>query len=149
MDVEGNRMLTGSWAALRIDFVREQMAIADGSKAFMQGCGRELKDVTVFPHAAQVLALDMDLEHDLVLTGCSDGIARLWTASGKVVQSFQGHEDAVTTVALDATQGLVLTGSRDCYVKIWDLGGQLLATLPHHGPVAKVTLRRAAKTNFT
>jgi len=143
LEPAGDLMLTGSWVALCIDFAANKMLFAEGSKACLQRCEGP-SNLSLFQHPAEVLAVDMDLAHEYILTGTSDGVATLWKTSGKIIQSFRGHEDAIVSVSVDGLQGLVLTGSLDCTAKLWALDGRLLSTLQHPGPVTDVSLRCAA-----
>ena len=55
------------------------------------------------------------------LTGSQDHTAILWdAASGKRLQAFEGHLDAVTSVAFSPDGRQVLTGSWDKTAILWD-----------------------------
>src|SRR5262245_25459101 len=59
----------------------------------------------------------------LVLTGSYDKTAVLWeAASGKKLQTFQGHTDVLSSVALSGDGKLVLTGSgsKDRTAILWE-----------------------------
>ena len=66
-------MMTGSWLSLRIDFAEKKMLFAEGSKACLQRCEGQ-QNPRVLHHTAQVLAVDMDLTHDFLLTGFMGGL---------------------------------------------------------------------------
>src|SRR5207249_5471 len=47
-----------------------------------------------------------------LVTGCQDGVARLWeTATGREIRSFIGHKDSVNAVALSGDGKWLATGS--------------------------------------
>ena len=56
-----------------------------------------------------------------MLTGSQDRTAILWdAAAGQRIQTYQGHLEAVTSVAFSGDGQLVLTGSWDKSVILWD-----------------------------
>ncbi|MEM9231613.1 MAG: P-loop NTPase fold protein [Pseudomonadota bacterium] len=56
-----------------------------------------------------------------VLTGGSDGTARLWdAATGAEIQRFEGHGASVRSVAFSPDGAQVLTGSTDGTARLWD-----------------------------
>src|SRR5262249_49533268 len=77
-----------------------------------------------------------------VLTGNEDGTAKLWeAASGKLISTFTGHKDAVTSVAFSLPTGTqILTGSVDKTAQLWEAAtGRNITTLSgHSGAVTSV-----------
>jgi len=78
----------------------------------------------------------------LALIGSNiDHTARLMDiATGKLIRSFQGHQDWVTAVAFSPDARFVLTGSWDKTARLWDAatGEQLRAFVGHSGKVTCV-----------
>ncbi len=68
-----------------------------------------------------------------VATGGTDGVARLWTRSGRLLRELSGHRRALTDVAFSPDGKLVATSSRDATARIWDARtGRLLHQLVGH-----------------
>jgi WD40 repeat protein len=85
-------------------------------------------------HALTRIALSPD--GDVVLTGAEDGIARLWSAEGKLLHTLRGHPAAITDARFDPSGDRVVTASRNANrnVIIWDVHtGRLLHVLIGHG----------------
>ena len=73
------------------------------------------------------------------LTGGKDKTAKLWDASGRLLQTFVGHTAQVNAVAFSPDGKLILTGSNDKTVKLWDLSGNRLQTfIGHHDYISYV-----------
>ena len=75
----------------------------------------------MFNHPAEVRQAVFSLDERLVLTGCYDGIARLWNLeTGKEVCRFEGHSDKIEYgVAISSKGGMVATAGYDGVVKLW------------------------------
>ncbi|KAM0033474.1 putative transcription factor WD40-like family [Helianthus debilis subsp. tardiflorus] len=59
-----------------------------------------------------------------ILTGCYDGLGRIWESAGVCTHVLEGHNDAVTSVGIvktieDEDNTVVATGSKDKTVKLW------------------------------
>ncbi|XP_076930753.1 ribosome biogenesis protein WDR12 homolog [Bidens hawaiensis] len=59
-----------------------------------------------------------------ILTGCYDGLGRIWEGAGVCTHVLEGHGDAITSVGIvktteDDDTNLVATGSKDKTVKLW------------------------------
>src|SRR5262249_1472860 len=69
-----------------------------------------------------------------VVTGSFDSTAILWdAASGKRLQTFTGHTNAVMSVALSGDGKRVVTGSQDKTAVLWDaVSGKKLQTFQGH-----------------
>lgn len=74
-------------------------------------------------------------------------------ACGRVTDSMQGHEDAVTCLAWAAEQRLLITGSWDCCVRLWQVhtcppsepirpATDLVKELEHEGKVSCLDVNR-------
>lgn len=70
----------------------------------------------------------------LIVTGSRDNTARLWeVASGKLLATFTGHENAVVHVVFSPDGTKIATGSIDQTVRLWEVtSGKLLTTLIGH-----------------
>lgn len=78
---------------------------------------------------------------DLLATACSDGLMRLWRVStGKLVRTFTGHGDDVTSVAFSPDGRQLVTASRDHDARIWDIAsGRTVRLLHGHAPFVSDT----------
>jgi len=88
-----------------------------------------------------VRSVVFDVAGSRLASGSWDTTVKLWEAdSGRLLGTFEGHQDWVTSVVFDAAGGRLASGSWDRAVKLWEAGsGKLIRTLePHLGPVAAV-----------
>merc|ERR1712014_282782 len=72
------------------------------------------------------------------VTGCSDRSVRIWDhATGRCLQTFQGHRAAVWSAAFSSDGTKLVTSARDRTARIWDVQtGECLQVLEgHQGPV--------------
>ena len=83
-----------------------------------------------FQHNHTVSAI---LSNDHVyVTGCKDGVARVFGHNHELKFEFRGHDKAVTSLAWTG-EGFLVTGSWDGTAKVWNLkNGALVATLADH-----------------
>ncbi|KAF5957559.1 hypothetical protein HYC85_004784 [Camellia sinensis] len=65
----------------------------------------------------------------LILTGCYDGLGRVWKAAGLCSHVLEGHSDAVTSVSVIKPKGMesstdvsVATASKDRTLRLWKFG---------------------------
>ena len=70
-----------------------------------------------------------------ILTGSEDNTAKLWDMNGKELQTFKGHNGAITSVAFSSKNKQVLTGSEDGTAKLWELDGKLDTTIVPEGAI--------------
>jgi WD40 repeat protein len=71
-------------------------------------------------HSHAVVSVAFSPDGQLVLTGSSDGTARLWeTGSGKQVGIFEGHSDSVKSVAFSPDGSLAITCDQHGRVIFW------------------------------
>ncbi len=90
-------------------------------------------------HQGAVNAVAISEDGQFVLTGCADGIARLFdTDTGVLIHELTGHLDAINAVAFTPDSLGALTGSDDSSSRIFDLAtGEQLACMSTHEPVAR------------
>jgi len=83
-----------------------------------------------FPHDDPVRAVACSppgAEHNLILSGCSDGSIYLWDLADpshtpqRIAARERGHHDAVTCLAISPDGKYFASGSADHGIKVWDL----------------------------
>ncbi len=102
-------------------------------RALMQSLENPLRKV-LEGHTADVLAAGFSADGRYVVTGSSDGTARIWEVeSGQLVHSLEGHTDYVRAASFSADGRYVVTGSSDDTARIWEVeSGQLVHSLEGH-----------------
>jgi hypothetical protein len=103
-------------------------------------------------HTGPVESVAYSPDGKRVLTGSSDGTARVWDAEmGQQKALLKGHTDRVTSVAYSPDGKRVLTGSQDKTARVWDAEtGQQKASLEGHtGPVFSVAYSADGKRVLT
>lgn len=85
----------------------------------------EVRDFAVFQpvgrHRHMVFSAVFSPDGNRVLTGCDDGIVRLWDLSGNRLHRFEGHGRAVTSVAFSPDGRSAVSGSLDRTIRLWDI----------------------------
>ncbi len=81
-----------------------------------------------------------------IAVGDKDGNARIWSMDGKLLLTFRGHTDAVTSIAYSPDARVIFTGSLDKTVKIWELSGKLLHSLRLQDGVIGIAVSPDGKT---
>jgi len=77
-----------------------------------------------------VLSADINADGSRIVTGGSDGTARLWDNTGKEVAALRGHTAVVNEVAFSPDGKRVATASFDNTVRVWDVAtGKQVAQL--------------------
>lgn len=74
-----------------------------------------------------------------IVSGSHDTTVRLWTLDGQCLQTFEGHEALVYSVAVSQDGTLIASASEDCTLRIWNLNGECLAVIQHPGCVWTVS----------
>eukprot|EP00959_Pyramimonas_sp_CCMP1952_P368886 7726773-Pyramimonas_sp.AAC.1 len=80
--------------------------------------------ITLTTHLALLLHPNPSTDLQFVVSGSYDGLARVWTTSGKCKAELSGHTNSVTAVAVlpSSTDTLmVLTASKDCTARLWEV----------------------------
>ena len=88
----------------------------------------------IFACHSGVFSVAFSPDGHFVLTGLSDGTARLWeTHSGKPLVTYEGHSGYVNSVAFSPDGRFVLTASYDGIGRLWEThSGKLLVTYEGH-----------------
>jgi WD40 repeat protein len=69
----------------------------------------------------------------LIATASTDGVARIWDVSGRLIRLLKGHQSWVEDVSFSPDGKLLVSASKDQTARIWDLAtGDLVTTLRGH-----------------
>jgi WD40 repeat protein len=74
-------------------------------------------------------------EGGIIVSASEDKTVKVWNLNGNLLQTLQGHQDAVRTVITNGKQ--IISGSEDHSIKIWDLAGRIVTTLKKHQTAVK------------
>jgi WD40 repeat protein len=99
-------------------------------------------------HAGDVKAVAFSPDSKWIVTGSSDGTARLWEAeTAQEVRTFQGHNSGVYAAAFSPDGKQVLTGSMDRTIRLWDAltGREVHRFQGHAGTVRAVAFAQDGK----
>lgn len=78
-----------------------------------------------------------------MVSGCNDGVARLYSFEGDVLRALHGHTAYVyVAAALDVAAGELVTCGEDCTVRTWDAAGNETQQLQLPSTVWDVTVLR-------
>ncbi|HAG83780.1 MAG TPA: NTPase (NACHT family), partial [Cyanobacteria bacterium UBA12227] len=93
-----------------------------------------LADSVFTKNIADVLSVAFSPDSNLLATGGTDGMVRLWeAASGREILSCKGHTDWVRSVAFSPDGKTLASGSADQTIKLWDIStGECLNTFQEH-----------------
>jgi len=93
---------------------------------------------TLAGHTAAVNSLSWSPDSTRLLTGSSDGTARIWTvATGTFLAPLTGHTGAVNGVHWGSANNL-LTGSEDGTIRKWSQAGAFQGSLVYGAPITSV-----------
>ena len=71
--------------------------------------------------SSRITAVDLSPDGKILLTGSYDGIGRVWdSATGKLLQSCEGHEASIVSVAFSPDGKRFATGGLDGTCRLWD-----------------------------
>jgi WD40 repeat protein len=93
------------------------------------------------PHDGGILTIAFNPAHpNQFASGGEDGTIKLWNLSGELLNTLEGHSDAVTRVDFSADGKMLSSSSRDSTVKLWQVNsGTMMSSLNRHKrQVAKV-----------
>src|SRR4051794_40566838 len=85
-------------------------------------------------HTQAILSVAVNRDGERVVTGGTDGTAKVWSAShGDKLLDLGAHVDGVKSVAFDPAGERIITAGLDYVARVWDArSGGLLATLSGH-----------------
>ncbi|MEJ7769554.1 MAG: TIR domain-containing protein, partial [Chitinophagaceae bacterium] len=80
--------------------------------------------------------LDFSPDGQSFITGFNNYTAKLWSLTGRLIQEFKGHADAVTAVKFSPDGKMILTGCADGTARLWQRNGNTIQEF--RGPAAMV-----------
>jgi WD40 repeat protein/class 3 adenylate cyclase len=122
--LEANRLLLAAGspeqiALLSLKSMKTQYT-PEGDAALAAAAGLDYP-VQLFKQSNQVMAVALSPDGRHVLTGGSDGVARLWDLQdGEEILQFMGHTELIYSIAFSPDGKFVLTGSWDKSARVWD-----------------------------
>jgi WD40 repeat protein/tetratricopeptide (TPR) repeat protein/tRNA A-37 threonylcarbamoyl transferase component Bud32 len=102
-------------------------------------------------HGGEVVTLAFSPDGKLLLTGCSDGMGRLWDVATGQPPRVLKHQGAVVAVAFSPDGQTCVTGSWDGAARVWKTasGEQACPPLTHLGKVLAVAFCSDGRTVLT
>ena len=114
------------------------MVVAGGNGALTRYQDDHVLDRQFSGHVGAVRAIAVSTEDDLVATGGTDRIIRLWNRKGDAEAELDEHTGAVTAIATwPGDRAQLVSGGEDCKIIVWDRFGQ--------APVNTVPMDHGAK----
>jgi WD40 repeat protein len=92
------------------------------------------------PGRGAVNAAAYSPDGSLVVTGSTNGTARIFRVRSGAQVAVLRHKGSVTAASFSADGKLVVTASRDGTARLWEPGGRLLRTFLHRAPVLDAVL---------
>lgn len=92
-----------------------------------------------FRHNDEIIQVRVT-EEGKILSASRDKTCKLWDISGRELQKFTGHEEAITSMDLSPDNNWFVTGSEDGTCRLWDIKGgrEILILRGHQGAVLSV-----------
>lgn len=92
------------------------------------GCQRSI----LLPHGINsadkknkdVTTLEWSPSGELLATGSYDGVARVWSRSGELIQTLKGHRGPIFSLKWNKRGNFLLSGSYDKTTIVWDVSGE-------------------------
>ena len=96
------------------------IAFGPGTSAIFKPHNLGVKDVSFSSDSRYAISGSCD-QHDLSGT-CTSGTLILWDVAERIeLRRFEGHTDAVNTVAFGADDQVIISGSADTTIRLWDV----------------------------
>ena len=93
-------------------------------------------------HAIHVLGAAWSPDGATLVTGAADGSVRAWDATGRLLISIQGADNAIVGLAVSPDGHILATGGEDGIVRLWDLAtGRRLAEQRFSGFIFRLAWR--------
>lgn len=70
-----------------------------------------------------------------IVSGSHDMTVKLWTLDGQCLQTMEGHDALVYSVAVSPDGALIASASEDATVRVWSMNGECLDVIRHPGCV--------------
>ena len=130
----GRTLCTASWSG------QYKVWVADGCKRVLtvRAHSDRITGIDYHPRAAPVRedaaqGGEGDSDTLQVATACCDGVAKLWSASGKLLHTLEGHTSRLARISFDPLGAAVATASFDKTWRLWDAcTGSLLCEQEGH-----------------
>jgi WD40 repeat protein len=111
-----------------------------------------IDNVNYFNHPGDVNSAVFNKEGNLMVTACSDKIARLYnTNNGKLIREFIGHTKSLTWAAINFDNTMIATSSDDTTARVWDVatGNEILKITEHTKQVRSINFSPDGKNVVT
>lgn len=103
------------------------IAIGGDLGAFLFGV-QDVTHIVELPHGAPVLSIAFSFDGQRIITGGEDHRALIWSISGELIGSCEGHEGSIrAAVWFPDHSGRSVTVSMDWLFRVWAADGTLLA----------------------
>ncbi|MEA5506052.1 caspase family protein [Halotia wernerae UHCC 0503] len=83
-------------------------------------------------HNSWVTSVSFSPDGQMLASGGADNTIQLWSDSGKLLATLNGHSDGVNSVSFSPDGQMLASASTDNTIKLWSRNGKLLATLNGH-----------------
>lgn len=71
-------------------------------------------------------SITFNVSSNEIIAASEKGIIKRWLLDGRLIQSFQAHDDAIKDIEVDPSGKHIFSASLDQSIKMWDLQGQLV-----------------------
>ena len=90
------------------------------------------KEIFLNPEGGDILDINFIGNTDEFLSSNEAGIVHKWNKHGKLLEKFQVHTEAVSSIAISPDEKYFLSGSQDSTAKLWDFNGNLIQSFKGH-----------------